>query len=122
MLEFSNPIPLEDVETSCKDSAENEKDKRVESRESICSNDSKSSNQSRNNEHFSARKTNESFLIHDNNPWRQKGGHSKWNERSFDCHYLYLFGVISFVILCSLLIFFVLRVNRSRKKPSISNK
>ena len=122
MLEFSNPIPLEGVETSCKDTTKNEKDKRVESRESICSNEFKSSNQPWDNEHLSARQNNESVLIHESNPWRQNEVHFKWNERHYDCHYIQLFGIISFVIICSLLIFVVLRVNLSCKKPSICNK
>ena len=122
MLEFSNPIPLEGVETSCKDTTNREKDKQVKSSESICSNESKSSNQPRDNEHLSARQNNESVITHDSNPWRQNEYHFKWNEMHYDCHYIQLFGVISFVIICSLLIFVVLRVNLSCKNPNICKK
>ena len=122
MLEFSNPIPLEGLETSCKDSIRNEKDDRVKSGESICSNESRSSNQPRDNEHLLARKNNESFLIHDSNPWRQNEVHFKWNERHYGCHIIQLFGAISFFIICSLLILVVLRVNISCKKLSICKK
>ena len=119
MLEFSNPIPLEGVETSYKDSTKKENDKRVKSSESMCGNDSKSSNEPRNNEHFSARLINESFLIHDSNLRRQKSIHNNRNEMHFDCNYLKLFGIIFLVIICSLLIVLVLRANHSCKKSSI---
>ena len=122
MLEFSNPIPLEGVETSRKDSTNIEKDKRAKSSDSICNNESKSSDQPRDNDHLSNRQNNESVLIHDSNPWRQNEVHFKWNERHFGCHYIQLFGVISFVIICSLLIFVVLRVNLSCKKLSVCKK
>ena len=119
MLEFSNPIPLEGLETSSKDSTEKENDKSVQSCEHVYSNDSKLLNQPMKNEKVSAKQNDDSVLIHDSNPWTQKGAYSKWNGSHCDSHYLKFYGVTSFVIICSLLIFVVLRVNLSCKKTSI---